>query len=158
MVDRRGVEERLAAHRGPTRFDDVVVGAGLEHIPGGAGLQRFEEELLVVVHREHQEAQLGPAVRELPRGLKTGHARHAMSRIARSTDVLRERALHRLGAVGGFGDDLEVGLGVDHVLEPLTHERVVVGDRIRVTIGIGIAQLVPVETSSRTSTPPWARA
>jgi hypothetical protein len=29
-------------------------------------------------------------------------------------DILLERSLDRLGAVAGFGDDLEVGLGVEY--------------------------------------------
>ena len=50
-----------------------------------------------------------------------------MSRIARWMSSAR-RALDGLGAVGGLGDDLEVGLGVDHVLDAVSDQRVVVGD------------------------------
>ena len=36
--DRGRVQERLAAHRPPAGVDDVLVGVGLEHVAGGAGL------------------------------------------------------------------------------------------------------------------------
>ena len=61
-ADGAGVEERLAAHRRPAGVHEVAVGRRLEHVAGGAGPQRLEEELLVLVHRQHQHAQLGPAV------------------------------------------------------------------------------------------------
>ena len=109
-VDGGGVEERLAAHRCAAGVDDVVVGSGLQDVAGGACLQRLEEELLVVVHREDQDAQLGPASRELAGCLEAGLARHADVE-DREVDVVLERALDRLRAVGGLGDDVQVGLG-----------------------------------------------
>ena len=43
-------------------------------------------------------------------------------------DVVCERPLDRLVAVGRLGDDLEVGLGVEHHPESAQDDRVVVGD------------------------------
>ena len=53
------------AHRRSARVDEVAVGGGLEHVPGCSGAQRLEEELLILVHREHEDAQLGLARGEL---------------------------------------------------------------------------------------------
>src|SRR4051812_23043377 len=55
------VEERLAAHRRAARLDEVAVGHGLEDVARGARLEGLEEVALVVVHREDQHAQVGPA-------------------------------------------------------------------------------------------------
>src|SRR5919201_866742 len=150
--DRRGVEERLAAHRPPHRLDDVVVGVRLEHVPRGAGLERLEQELLAVVHRQHQEAKLRLALAELLRRLDARRLPHGHVEDCQ-VDVAGERLLDRLGAVLGLGDDLEVGLGVEHLLQTGADDRMVVGDedpgdeRDR-------HQALPAGTSSRTSTPP----
>ena len=58
-ADGARVQERLAAHRGAAGLDEVAVGDALEHVAGGAGAQRLEQVLLVVVHREDQHAQVG---------------------------------------------------------------------------------------------------
>ena len=66
--DRRWIKERLAAHRGPDRLNEITVGRRFEHVPGSAGLERLEEVLLVVVHREDQHSQVGAAA------VKLGHS------------------------------------------------------------------------------------
>ena len=97
-ADAAGVEERLAAHRGAAGLDEVAVDGALEHVAGGADLDRLEEVLLVVVHREHQHAHLGLAVRDLARRLQPGLARHRDVE-DREVDVLGERVLDGLLAV-----------------------------------------------------------
>jgi hypothetical protein len=57
-VDGAGVEEGYAAHGGAAGFDQVAVGDGLEDVAGGARSECFEEVLLVVVHGEHEDAQV----------------------------------------------------------------------------------------------------
>ena len=74
--DRARVEERLAAHRRPARLDQVPVGDRLEHVAAGARLERLEEVLLVVVHRQHQDPDAGRAPGDLAGGLQPGHPRH----------------------------------------------------------------------------------
>src|SRR5439155_20128083 len=76
-VDGGGVEKRLAAHCCATGGDDVVVSSGLQDVAGGACLERLEEELFVVVHREDQDAQFGPSLSEFVRRLESCLARHA---------------------------------------------------------------------------------
>ena len=80
------------------------------------------------MHREHQHAQLRPALGELARGLQPGHPRHRDVE-DREVDVVAQRALDRLGAVAGLGDDLEVGLGVEDEPQPVAHDGVVVGEQ-----------------------------
>jgi hypothetical protein len=50
------IEERLAAHGGSARLDQVAIGDRLQDVPGGARAQCLEQVLLVVVHREDQGA------------------------------------------------------------------------------------------------------
>src|SRR5579884_410581 len=150
--DRRRVEERLAAHRPPNRVDDVLVGVGLEDVAGGAGLERFEEELLAVVHREHEQLQLRLALVQLCGCLDPGRLRHRDVE-DHEIDVRGHRFLHRFGPIRGFGDDLEVGLGVEDALQAGADDRVVVGDqdpRDERDRHQGSA----AGTSSRTSAPP----
>jgi len=71
-----GVEERFTAHGRAARVDQVAVGGGLEHVARRAGAQRLEEELLVLVHGEHEDPQLGLARGELARRLQARQPRH----------------------------------------------------------------------------------
>ena len=95
--------------------------------------------------------------RELPRRLDAGHPRHAHVE-DRQIDVVGERALDRLGAVGGLGDDLEVGLARRCTLPQAgAHDRVVVGDEDPRDERDRHQARCSAGTSSRTSTPPVAR-
>ena len=106
-------------------MDEVAVGRSLEHVAGGADAQRLEQELLVLVHREHERPQLGAPARQLARGLQAGHARHGDVE-DREVDVVLEGPLHRLRAVADLVDDPEVGLGVEQVAQAVEHDGVVV--------------------------------
>ena len=157
-----GIEKRVAPHGGANGVDDVGVGAGLQHVAGRAGLQCLEQELLAVVHRQHQDLELGLALLQLGGGLDAGHARHRDVEDD-EVDVLLERLLDGLVAVVGLGHDLEVGLASRTFRSP---ERTIGWSsaiRIRVTSGIGIRLHAGVSTraagtSRRTSTPPSAPA
>ncbi len=59
--DSRRIDERLTSHGCPACFDQVTVGRGFKDVAGGARLERFEEVLLVVMHGEHQQPELGLA-------------------------------------------------------------------------------------------------
>ena len=69
-------------------------------------------------------------------------------------DVLGERLLDRLGAVLGLGDDLEVGLRVEHLPQAGADDRVVVGDEDARDERDRHQRSSSAGTSSRTSTPP----
>ena len=108
-----GVEERLAAHRRAARLDEVAVDAGLQHVARRPGPQRFEEVLLVVVHREHQQPDLGRAARRARAAAWRPVSAASRRRGSTRSGVELQRPVDGLGAVGGLGDDLEVGLGVE---------------------------------------------
>ena len=122
-----GVEEGLAAHGRAARVDEVAVGGGLEHVARGSGAQRLEEELLVLVHREHEDPQPGLADGELARRLQAGHAGHRDVE-DHEVHVVRERPLDRLRPVVDLGDDAEVGLAVEQLAQPVAHDRMIVGE------------------------------
>jgi hypothetical protein len=63
------IDEGLAAHRRAARFHEIAVARGLQDVARCSCLQRLEEVLLVVVHGEHEDAQLRPLPAELLRGL-----------------------------------------------------------------------------------------
>ena len=69
----RNGSPRIVARQASTRSRSAT---RLEHVAGRAGLERLEQVLLVVVHREDQDAQLGRAAVKLARRLQPGHARH----------------------------------------------------------------------------------
>ena len=71
-----GIEERLAAQRRAAGLQQVAVGGGLQHVAGRAGVQRLEEVLVDVVHRQHQDLQPRPPRAQLARGGQAGAARH----------------------------------------------------------------------------------
>src|SRR5215216_580785 len=121
------IQKRLTAHRGAAGLDQITVDGALEHIARGAHPDSLEQVLLVVVHREHQHAHLGPAVRDLARRLQAGLARHRDVE-DHEVDIFGERPVHRLLTVRRLCDDLQIGLGVEHRPESLEHDRVVVGD------------------------------
>src|SRR4051794_33893163 len=52
---RSGVEEGLAAYGRPAGVDEISISGRLEHVARRAGTQCLEQELLVHVHREHED-------------------------------------------------------------------------------------------------------
>ena len=56
----RGEESAASGPHGADRAQQRLVDLALEHVPGGAGLQGLVEELLVLVHGEHEHAHIGP--------------------------------------------------------------------------------------------------
>ena len=124
----RRIEERLATHGGPAGLDQIAVGRGLEHVAGCPGLERLEEVLLVVVHREDQDAQLWLALRQFERCLETGHPRHRHVQ-NREMHIFGERKLDSLRAIAGFGDHLQVRRRVEHHAEAVADDLMVVGEQ-----------------------------
>jgi hypothetical protein len=60
--------------------------------------------------------------------LDAGHARHRHVEDDQ-VDVFAERLLDRLGAVFGLGDYLEIGSGVEDLLQAGADDRIIVGDQ-----------------------------
>src|SRR4051794_21262308 len=109
-VDSGRVEKRLAAHRRSTRRNHVVVRSRLQDIARGARLQRFEKKLLVVVHRQNEDAKVGPPSSQLLCRLKSRLPRHADIEDC-EIDVVLERARDSLLAVGGLSNHVQVWFG-----------------------------------------------
>src|SRR5258708_3915485 len=80
VADQRGyrtrIQERFAAQRRPARLEQVAVGHRFEDITRGARLERFEEVLLVVMHRQDQDPDVWMCTVHLPGRLQPRHARH----------------------------------------------------------------------------------
>ena len=104
---------------------------GLQDVARGAGAQRLEEELLVVVHREDQHPQVGALLGELARRLDARQPRHRDIEQGEVDLLGAAPAATASCAVAGLGDDLEVRLGVEDHAQAVTHERVVVGEQDR---------------------------
>ena len=122
-----GVEKGLPSHGRTAGFDDVIVGSGLEDIAGSTRLQRLEQELLVLEHREDQRPQFRASAGELVGCLESGLPGHADVEDC-EVDGVVERALDCLGAVGGFRGDRQVGLVVEDPLDAFSDECVIIGN------------------------------
>ena len=73
-------------------------------------------------------------------------------------DLARDCLLDGLVAVGRFGDDLEVGLGVEHHAQSAQDDRMVVGDKDADLQRGGHTGLGSDGTESLTSVPPVGSA
>jgi hypothetical protein len=120
-------EERLAEHHLADRLDQVDVGRALEDVAGRAGLQRPEQVLRVVVHRQHQHLDLGRQPVDRARRVDAVHAGHRDVE-QRDLGPQGEDALDALGAVAGLADHLEPRLGGQQRAQPAAQDRVVVAD------------------------------
>ncbi len=135
------VDERLVPHGGPAGLDQVAVGDGLEDVAAGSGPERLEEVLLVVVHRQDQDVQVGQSAGEFAGRLEAGHAGHG--------DV-EDGQVHGgvpgpgdgLGPVPGLGDDRQVRFPVQDEAHSPAYEGVVVGEQ-HADRGGGGHQLAP---------------
>src|ERR671924_410236 len=122
------VPRQLDAVTHPELLEDVravAVHGALEHVAGRADLDRLEQVLLVVVHRQHQHADLGLALADLPRRLQPGLPRHGDVE-DRQLKLLGEGPLDGLLAVARLGDDFEVRLRVEHGPESPEYDGMVV--------------------------------
>ena len=118
--------------------------ASLSRKPRRAGSQGGEHVLVEVEGREHEDLRLALDQRGRGDAVEARHA-HVHQHDVGGRD--RQR-LDRLAAVGRLADDGHVGLGVDHELEAVADQRLVVGDE-DADHDAGIA--------ARTSKPPSGR-
>ncbi len=90
-------------------------------------MQRLEEVLLVVVHRQDQDAQVRQQAGQLARGLQPGQPRHRDVQ-DRQVRLLLARQADRLRAVAGLGHHRQVRFVVEDQPDTATDQRVVVGE------------------------------
>ena len=92
------------------------------------GLQRPGDVLVGVVGRQHDDARLRIDLANPPDRLDALHLRHPQVH-QHDVGTVRAERLDGLAAVGGFGDDLEIGLLVDDVGDAGAQQRVIVDDQ-----------------------------
>ena len=121
-------DERLTARDRAHRVGDLVDRHLLQEVAGRAGAHRGEQVLLVLGDGEHHDLRTsGCALADAARRLDAAR-RRACARPSARRRVELGGPLDRLEPVGGLADDLEVGLGREHQLEPAPEQRVVVDD------------------------------
>ena len=132
-----GVQRELLGHLGADvgaaagdladRGDELRRGAFLGEVARGPGADRAHRVLVLLVHGEDENAQLRllgvHLLDELDAAL-AGH-RHVEQQ---EIELELAHALHHLVAVARLAHDLEVARRGEQLLEPLAHDRVVVGD------------------------------
>jgi hypothetical protein len=94
----------------------------------GAGRERGPAVVRVLVHRQHEYADLWTALAQLAnrrRAAQPGHA-HVEQRQVR---IRRARGSDRFLPVRRLSDHAHVGLVGEHAGEPFAHHRVVIGDQ-----------------------------
>ena len=127
--DRRR-QQRLALGHDADPGHELLGRDVLEQEAAGPGAQRLVDVLVEVEGGQHQHPHRALAgggddpARRLD-AVELGHADVHEHDVG--LEVVGHR--HRLGAVGGLADDVEVVLGVEDHLEPGAHERLVVGDQ-----------------------------
>jgi hypothetical protein len=116
------------------RLGDLAAICVLGQVAPGAGLQRGDDRVVVGVGGEHDDRHLGMLARQpLGRADAVEH-RHVQVEEDRVGLVLGDRG-ERLLTVGDRGDDLEVGHHVEHHLQPLADDRLIVCDHDSQTVG-----------------------
>src|SRR6185369_15016647 len=99
----------------------------LQEIAGSPRADHLQDVLLVVVHRQDEDAGRRKRLVDPARRLDPGEARHAD---VEDDDVrLRlQRLLHGLADVGSLRDDFDVRARLQDPDQTLAHDRVIVGD------------------------------
>ena len=126
--DLRG-DERVPVGHDPHGVEEVDRERVLQQEAAGPGAERLVDVLVEVEGGEDHDACAGERLvaGDPPRGLEAVHDRHADVH-QHDVGALAGHERHRLGAVGGLTDDLDVGLTVEQHREAAAHERLVVGD------------------------------
>ena len=116
-----------AGHLAHSR-DEVGVGGLLEDVAGGAGGEGLAHVVRVVLHREDQYLCFG--------GRRAGRRDGLDAALPRHDDVhqdhvglLSPRLEDGVPGVAGLADDLDVGLGLEHLAQAAPNDGVVVDDQ-----------------------------
>ncbi len=105
--------------------EDVLGRAGLEHEGGRAGVERRKQVLVLVVHREDDEPDLGPGLAQ--RLDEVDPARAAEVDVDDdAVRLVRARQRQSLGQAGGFRHHLEVVGLLERAAETLPDQCVVI--------------------------------
>jgi hypothetical protein len=102
--------------------------ARLQDVAAGAAAHGLHHELAVVVGGEHDDADLGMGVAELPRGLEAVHLGHA-DVDQRDVGILGGHQVQELATVGRLTHHFDPVGHVEVTPESLAYQRMVIGDR-----------------------------
>ena len=121
------VEDRAAVAYHAHRGQQLAAPDALEHVTGRAGLDRASDHRGIVVHADHEDRGARRSGLDAVQRLDAVHVRQ-LDIEQDQLGVKCGRALHRLGAAAGLGDDLDV-VAAQHAGEPGPHHRVIVDDQ-----------------------------
>ena len=123
------VDDHVAARHQPDRLDEMFSVPSLEDVAPGSRSHGLHDELSVVVGREHDHADLGVALLDLSGRLQTVHLGHPdvqQHDVGFAATVLHEP--QHFASVGRFSHHLDVARHLQVSTQPLTDQRVVVGN------------------------------
>jgi hypothetical protein len=121
------VEWRFALQSSADRVDQAVCGGVFEHVAGGAGIQRFEQVVGILVHGHHEYAYAGLLVFDLAGRRDAVHLGHAD---VHKYEIRRQTLADFDGLEAGrrFADHLQSGLIAEQAPESSPEKVVIVGE------------------------------
>jgi hypothetical protein len=126
LRDGRAEEEFLVGD-GPDSLEQIGLGAVLEEIALGAGGEGADEEGLVAVHAQHNDADVGIALDDLRRrvdAVELGHSDIHDNNVGR--ELFGEA--DGFAAIGGFADDFDSRVGLEQEPKAFANYSVIVGN------------------------------
>ena len=121
-------DQRVAAMDGSRGVDQVDQRRALREVAARAGLQRLDQQLLVLLRAEHDDPTIGDPQADLLRradAVAVGQTGVEQGDVGPHPLDLGDR----LEAVGGLADDDEVVFAREHDLDRLPEQRLLVGEQ-----------------------------
>ncbi len=109
------------------RLEEIGLGAVLQEIALGAGGKGADEEGLIAMHAQHDDADVGIALDDLGRGINTVELRHSDIHDDHVGRELLGEA-DGLAAIAGFADDFDCGVGLEQKLKAFANDPMIIGD------------------------------
>lgn len=139
-------ENRVTGRDRANRSLDLVLLRALEHVAPGSRGERVRDQVLLVEHREHQDADRRVAREDSPRRFYAVHSGHPQ---IHHDDIRpqQESLAHGVGSCAGLAHDLDARESAEECDHAAAHDRMVVGDqnpRCRTVIhGASMARNLP---------------
>jgi hypothetical protein len=120
-------EEELLVGDGTDRLEEIGLGAILEKVALGAGGEGTDEEGLIAMHAQHDDADVGIAFYDLGSGVDTVELGH---RNVHDDYVGRKLLCEAdgLAAIAGFADDFDGGVGLKQKLKAFANDSMIIGN------------------------------
>ena len=113
------------AQTGRDKIESVVKSLGYGIAPRGAGANRIEDPLIIIIGCQHQNTCLGKALADLARGLNPIHHRHTQIH-EHDIGLGLGNQVHRLGAIAGNAHHGKVAHRAQNHTHPLRHNILVI--------------------------------